>query len=407
MRTTRAIAGALRAAWAVVRQNPWRSLVTLAICGLGTAGVVIGGAVGQAQLRAMQTRLTALGGRMIVVSPNKLPPYPGRTRQLEHFISLEPEDAVAVADQVPHLQAVVPVAARNSTLRLRSHASRIRLLGTDPDYLMVRGFALASGRFLKSFDQDQRVVVLGYATSRELDPQGGGPGEIVSMGGQPYEVVGVLQPQGVNFAGEDEDHQAIIPLATYRACIANRFWLSHLYLQLSPEADADETVRRVHKLLRERHNRRTDQVDDVIVRDMADVAALQSGLLATALWVVSATSGLLLLLGVVGIATLMLQVVRQRRAEIGLRRAIGARPSDVALQFFLEGMGLAAVGVLAGLALGILGAVVGQELLGGPVTIRLPLLALAVLVSLGAGGIACLVPAIAAARLEPAAALRS
>ena len=201
--------------------------------------------------------------------------------------------------------------------------------------------------------------------------------------------------------------QAFIPLDTYRQTISNRLWLSFLYLQLSPQADADATVRQVQRLLRERHNRRTDQVDDVIVRDMADVSAQHTGLLATALWVVSVSSGLLLLLGVVGIATLMLQVVRQRRAEIGLRRAIGATPFDVALQFFMEGMGLAIAGVLAGLLLGLVGTWIGQILISSAVAVQLPLLFVAVLVSLLAGGMACLVPAIAAARMEPAAALRS
>ena len=102
-----------------------------------------------------------------------------------------------------------------------------------------------------------------------------------------------------------------------RVLIANRFWLSHLYLQLVPDADAEAVVKTVQHDLRERHNRRSDQVDDVIVRDMADVAVQQSSLLAAALWVVSVTSGLLELVGIVGIATLMLQVVRQRRGEIG------------------------------------------------------------------------------------------
>ena len=407
MRMSRAISGAMRAAWAVVRQNRWRSLLTLTICGLGSGGVIIAGAFGQAHMSELDQRLNALGGRLVVVSPNKLPAYPGRPRQLDHFISLEPEDAEEVAERIPQLQAVVPVMARNSTLRMDGYASRIQLLGTNHDYLKVRGFTLARGRFLQPGDAGQRVIVLAQGASRELNSQGVQPGAIILLGGQPYEVIGIMQPQGVNFAGEDEDHQAFIPLDTYRQKISNRFWLSYLYLQLTPQADAENTVRLVQRLLRERHNRRTDQVDDAIVRDMADVSAQQTGLLAMALWVVSATSGLLLLLGVVGIATLMMQVVRQRRAEIGLRRALGATPFDVALQFFMEGMGLAIAGVIAGLLLGLFGTWVGQQVMNNAVAVQLPLLVIAVIVSLLSGGLACLVPAIVAARMEPAAALRS
>jgi putative ABC transport system permease protein len=406
MDAARAIDGAARAAWMVVNQNRWRSALTLTICGIGTAGVIVAGAIGNAQVIDMQRRLDAVGGRLVVVSPNTVPPYPGRSRQIEHFISLEPSDASALRDAIPELQAVVPVIARNSTLRLGHNASRIRLLGTVPAYAPVRGFAIAKGRFLAGNDEGQRVIVLGNAASRELDPEGAHLGAVVWLGGQPYEVVGVLHPLGVNFAGEDEDHQAFIPLETYRHRVANRWWLSYLYLQVAAVADSANTLREVIKVLRARQSRFGDQVDDMIVRDMAEVVAQQSALSATAVWVVSLTSGLLLVLGMVGIATLMIQTVRQRRGEFGLRRAVGATPFDVAVQLFMEAMGLASLGVLGGLIVGMAGSLAGQWLWEASVTVDTGLLLLTVSSSLVVSGLACLVPALIAARIEPAAALR-
>jgi putative ABC transport system permease protein len=406
MDAARAIDGAARAAWMVVNQNRWRSALTLTICGIGTAGVIVAGAIGNAQVIDMQRRLDAVGGRLVVVSPNTVPPYPGRSRQIEHFISLEPSDASALRDAIPELQAVVPVIARNSTLRLGHNASRIRLLGTVAAYAPVRGFTIAKGRFLAGNDEGQRVIVLGNAASRELDPEGARLGAVVWLGGQPYEVIGILRPLGVNFAGEDEDHQAFIPLDTYRHRVANRWWLSYLYLQVAADADSANTLREVVKVLRARQSRFGDQVDDVIVRDMAEVAAQQSALSATAVWVVSLTSGLLLVLGMVGIATLMIQTVRQRRGEIGLRRAVGATPFDVAVQLFMEAMGLASLGVLGGLIVGMAGSLAGQWLWEAFVTVDTGLLLATVSSSLVVSGLAGLVPALIAARIEPAAALR-
>lgn len=406
MDAARAIDGAARAAWMVVNQNRWRSVLTLTICGIGTAGVIVAGAIGSAQVIDMQRRLDAVGGRLVVVSPNTVPPYPGRSRQIEHFISLEPSDASALRDAIPELQAVVPVIARNSTLRLGHNASRIRLLGTVAAYAPVRGFTIAKGRFLAGNDEGQRVIVLGNAASRELDPEGARLGAVVWLGGQPYEVVGILHPLGVNFAGEDEDHQAFIPLDTYRHRVANRWWLSYLYLQVAADADSTNTLREVVKVLRARQSRFGDQVDDVIVRDMAEVAAQQSALSATAVRVVSLTSGLLLVLGMVGIATLMIQMVRQRRGEIGLRRAVGATPFDVAVQLFMEAMGLASLGVLGGLIVGMAGSLAGQWLWEAFVTVDTGSLLVTVSASLAISGLACLVPALIAARIEPAAALR-
>jgi putative ABC transport system permease protein len=406
MDAARAIDGAARAAWMVVNQNRWRSVLTLTICSLGTAGVIVAAAIGNAQVIDMQKRLDAVGGRLIVVSPNTVPPYPGRSRQIEHFISLEPSDATALRDTIPELQAVVPIIARNSTLRLGHNASRIRLLGTVADYAPVRRFTIARGRFLAQGDEGQRVIVLGDAASRELDPDGARPGAVVWLGGQPYEVVGVLRPLGLNFAGEDEDHQAFIPLETYRHRVANRWWLSYMYVQVTADADSANTLREVIKVLRARQSRFGDQVDDVIARDMAEVAAQQSTLSATAVWVVSLTSGLLLMLGTVGIATLMIQTVRQRRGEIGLRRAVGATPFDVAVQLFMEAMGLASLGVLSGLIVGMAGSLAGHWLWEAFVTVDTGLLLVTVSSSLVVSSLACLVPALIAARIEPAAALR-
>jgi putative ABC transport system permease protein len=406
MHTQRALNGAARAAWAAVKQNVWRSTVTLIICGIGAAGVILAGAIGNAQVLEMERRLNALGGRLIVVSPNKLPPYPGRPRQLDHFISLEPEDGLALREQVADVQAAIPVVTRNVILRLGQNASRVRLLGTSPDYARVRGFTAVRGRFLASADAHQKVIVLGDAVSREISPNGVRVGEMVLVGGHPYEVVGVLRPLGVNFAGEDEDHQAFVPLETFQWRIANRLWLSHLYLQLPPTADSTEAVRNVTALLRARHNRSREQVEDVVVKDMAESAAEQSSLSLTAIWVVSLVGSLLLVLGVAGIATLMIQIVRQRRAEIGLRRALGATPIDIACQLLMEGIGLSAVGILGGVALGIGGAFATRLIWNEFIALDTVLLALTVTASLAVSGLACLIPSLMAAQVEPAAALR-
>jgi putative ABC transport system permease protein len=406
MNSRRAVSGAARAAGVVIRQNRWRSAATLTICGIGTAGVIVAGAIGNAQVVEMQRRLDAVGGRLIVVSPNTVTPYPGRPRQLEHFISLEPTDIESIRSEIASVDAIVPVAARDSTVRLGNNAARVRLIGTVAEYAQVRRFTPARGRFLANEDHSERVVVLGDAVSRALHPQGVRPGDVVWLGGQPYETVGILQPLGVNFAGEDEDRQVFIPLETYRHRVANRLWLSHLYLQVNADADSADTAREVVRVLRARHDRFDGQVDDVIARDMAEAAVQQSSLSATAVWIVSLTSGLLLVLGVVGIATLMVQTVRQRRGEIGLRRAVGATPLDVAVQLFLEAMALAGAGVIGGVVVGMTGALAGQALWGTVLTVDSSILLLTVVMSLAVSGIACLVPALMAARVEPAAALR-
>jgi putative ABC transport system permease protein len=354
----------------------------------------------------IQARLRMLGGGLLIVSPNQVPPHPGRTRQLQHFISLTPEDGAALAAELPQVQQVVPAAVRNTTVQLGGMALRVRLVGTTPEYEQLRGFTLQRGRFFQAREHSDRVIVLGHAISQDLQPNGVHPGQEVYLAATPYQVTGVLQPQGINFAGEDEDHQVFIPLDTYRRRVANRPWLNHLYVQLSTKADAPATTRRLQELLREQHGQEPEELDDVVVRDMAEMASHQTELLATATWAVAVTSGLLLTMGVAGIVTLMILVVRQRRTEIALRRAFGATPAIVALQFFLEGTALAAAGVLVGLVLGSGGAVLVVRLLAAPVPLHLDLLVWSTAVSLGTSAVACTLPALLAARIDPGITLR-
>jgi ABC-type antimicrobial peptide transport system permease subunit len=396
---------AVRAAASVLVLNRWRSLLTLAVCGMGTAGVIAAGVLAEIHLAEMGSRLSALGGNLLVVSPNKLPPFPGRARQLDHFISLLPEDAIALQGVSP-TSTVVPVVASQSTIRLNGRSARVRLVGTTVDYLDVRGFTLEDGRFLKRGDEGERVIVLGNAVGRELAPQGIPLGEILFLGGSPYTVIGILRPKGVNFAGEDEDHQVFVPLETYRRRIANHLWLSHLYVQVPSDTSPQRTVEAIQGLLRERHKRWDYQVDDVLVRNLADLAQGQSELLTTVVWVVSVTGVLLLLVGVAGISTLMMLVVRQRRAEIGLRRALGATPGDIAFQFFCEGIVLAALGIISGLVFGIIGSVVAAQTLSAEIQWTSQLPALGIILSLISSTIACIIPSLVAARLEPSVALQ-
>jgi putative ABC transport system permease protein len=365
------------------------------------------GVLAEINLTEMRNRLSALGGNLLVISPNKLPPFPGRPRQLEHFISLVPEDGVALKTLLSESATVVPVVARETTIRFGNRAARVRLIGTVPEYLNVRRFTLETGRFLSTTDDNERVVVLGAAASRELAPYGLKPGNAIFLGGNPYTVIGILHPQGVNFAGEDEDHQVFIPLTSYQRRISNRPWLSLVYVQLSSGADSRTVAPAIQTLLRQRHGRWDYEVDDTLLRNLADIAEEQSGLLTTVVWVVSVTSALLLLRGVIGIATLMILVVRQRQSEIGLRRALGATPPDIAFQFFLEGLVLAIAGVAIGFIVGAASSAIITYVLSLHVAPDYHLALIGILISLVASAAACVMHAALAARLQPSEALRA
>jgi putative ABC transport system permease protein len=383
-----------------------RSALALSSVAIGVAGVLLTSAVGAGASAELRDGVGATRD-LIVVRPAQVKRLVGRGSVRGAVTTLRPEDAEAIA-ALPAAAAVAASIDGSARLEAGSGGSvPAGVLGTDPSYAAIRGLRLRHGRFLDARDDEAsaRVVVLGARVARTLFGALDPVGREVRLRGLPFEVIGVLAPDGMKADGSDQDGTVFVPLRTALRRVYNRTWLSAVFVSVD-EGSAATAEQSIRALLRERHRLVAADDDDFAVQDQARLVALQREAIGSLTLVSSGLAAVALLVGGAGILALMLLSVKERTAEIGLRMAVGARPRDVLLQFLGEATALALGGWATGAALAVAG---GLAIAAGtawrlafPTGAAAVSLLMALTVGLGFGAL----PARRAARLPPITALR-
>ena len=395
-------------ALSTLRANRLRSLLTMLGIVIGNASVITLVGVGRGAQNLAEGQLSNLGANVLFVVPGN---NDTRRQGIDFPKTLVLEDAVAIAEQVPSVKRVAPQITLNEVLQVGGLTSSSSVLGVTPDFLPVRQFEMARGRFLSTSDQEsaRNVVVIGPDLATKMFPTQEALGRVLRIRNKAFEVIGVMAPKGAVF-GQNQDENAYIPLSTMVNQLSGRdrrFGVSLNFI--SVEAQGGDSVNaaafQITNLLRQRH--RILREDDFAVRSQKDALTIVSTITGGLTLMLAAIGGVSLLVGGIGIMNIMLVSVSERTAEIGLRKALGARSGDVLLQFLVESLVLASLGGAIGTAVGI-GAV---SLVGVvtplPAAIGSGTVLLTVLLSGSIGLFFGVVPARRAAQLDPIVALRS
>jgi putative ABC transport system permease protein len=298
----------------------------------------------------------------------------------------------------------------------RQRAVTVDVRGIEPQVMEIRGVPLAAGRGISPSDVDhrRRVVVLGDTVRRRLLGAEGRIGSWVRIGGKPFQVIGFLEHVGTQLSRDRMliDEHAWIPITTVQANWpqpwTDEFVISKILYRMPDPERLDDTEREVRAILAGQLRVAPDDDEAVVIHSA--VRMLRRLPLAQTRGVMFVLATATLVIGGIGILTMMLDSVFERRQEIGVRLAVGARRRDVVAQFFLETLTITALGGAAGVGLGI-GACAFLAGLDVPDVIPVPILspgtvALAVAVMTGVGLAAGVIPAWRAARVDPALTLR-
>jgi putative ABC transport system permease protein len=262
-------------------------------------------------------------------------------------------DARALMGSLPAARLGAPFASKAMPVRFGEIKVPSQLIATWPEYAAIRNLQLSAGRFFTEQEEidRERVVVLGNKIAARLF---GRPeaalGQAVLMFRAPVRVIGVLAPMGADIVGTDQDEQVLVPLSTFLRRFANQDWISGIYLQLAHPEDEAATKAAAAGILRQRHRIGPGQKDDfslVTARDTIQVQEQALSLVQTLGWISSSIS---FAVGGLGILSIMVLLVRIRRLEIGIRRAVGARRRDIVRQFMLEAGLMAGAGGVLGVA---------------------------------------------------------
>jgi ABC-type antimicrobial peptide transport system permease subunit len=265
-------------------------------------------------------------------------------------------DARAIESSIPNVRIVSAVQNKRGITAVNGDRSIVtRGFGVEPDWIDIRRWAVAEGEFLTADDAASvaRVTILGQKVARALFPDGGAVGSTIRVNNDPYTVKGVFIEMGVDAGGDDWDHRLVVPLTTSSRRLFERPYLEQIVMLVDDPAKLKTTAEQVRDLLRVRHGMGPGKPDDFFVREPADVEGAAVDVSWT-LWVaLLATAFAALVASGIVVMNVMLLSVAQRKREIALRRAVGARAADVSQHFLLESVFVVLIGGLIGAILGV------------------------------------------------------
>ncbi len=369
---------------------------------IGVAAVVLLTSMGEGLRTYMVAEFTQFGTNIVGVNPGKATTLGMPTGVLNSARPLSLADAQALK-RLPYVRAILPLVQGSASVEGGGRERQTVVSGTGDELTTALSFRVALGKFLPPDDPNapRSFAVLGSKLRSELFGARNPLGERIRVGGQRYTVIGVMESKGTMF-GFDLDDAVYIPVAKGLE-LFNREGLFEIDVMYEKGAPVEEVVEGVKRVLTARHGG-----EDFTITTQQQMLDVLGSVLNVVTLAVGALGGISLLVGGVGIFTIMTIAVRERTAEIGLLQAIGARRRQIRDVFLGESLLLAGFGGLCGILLGLACiAVLGLALPTLPVRPAWPYLALAVVVALVIGLIAGVLPALRAAQLDPVESLRA
>jgi putative ABC transport system permease protein len=395
--------------------NKLRSMLTVLGIVIGVAAVIAMLSIGQGAQHSITSQIESVGTNLVFVSPGAVR-QGGVSSGAGSAGTLTMDDANALVN-LPNVVAVAPEVDGRAQVTYLGQNLNTRVIGVTPDYQTLRNFTMADGEFVSQSNLVARssVVVLGSAVADQLfGGTAGAVGQNVRIRGQPYRVIGVLTSKGgTGFLNQDD--QILVPLTTAQTRLVGTSFFrgANVINTINIEADSPNNVQtvitEVTDVMRTRHNT-SPGTDDFTVSSQQDILGAITQVTSTLTIFLGGIAGISLLVGGIGIMNIMLTSVTERTREIGLRKAVGARRSDILVQFLVESMVLSLLGGIIGIALGWgIGQIVGLVQMGGSTItplLTLSSILLATLFSMAVGLFFGIYPASRAARLQPVEALR-
>lgn len=389
-----------------ILRNKTRSFLTTLGVVIGVASVILLTSIGNGLTVFIEEQFQNLGSNLLIVSPGEIVNEDGGFNQEAAALSLASsklslKDAKALERGGAPLTGVTPVIEGAADIRSSQGKRQGFTVATGADYTDLRNTRAEKGRFFSNADVtgSRKVVVIGSKIADKLYEGVNPVGESVTINRVKFEIVGVAEPKSAgSFGGPDIDSSVYIPITTAGSALGLDK-ISYILVAIDKEENIELGKRRVEEIMNKRLNE-----EDFSVTDQSEILETIQTILGTLTLGLAGIAAISLVVGGIGIMNIMLVAVSERTREIGLRKALGATPNNILVQFLIEASVLSTLGGVIGILIGILGAYALRSFF--PATPALSSILLAFGVSLATGIVFGVFPARKASKLSPIEALR-
>jgi len=348
----------LRIAWSGITANKLRSGLTILGMTIGVASVIVLIAVGNGSSNAVKSTIQSLGTNVLLVQS-------GGGRGGARFsgsstVSLTSKDAEALQQpgKAPDVKSASPVVNASSVKLVNNGTSYepSSFVGTTPSYLAAHSYRVQEGAAFTEADvkEHKRVAVIGQTVVQELFAGASALGQNIKVNGSNFEVVGVLASKGTNGA-TNEDDVVMSPISTVEDSLTGYGSISSITVEAKSESVLNAAEGEVTSLIEERHKITNTAEPGFNVLNQGSLLSTSSSTSSVFTTLLGEVAAISLLVGGIGVMNIMLVSVTERTREIGIRKAIGARRSDILTQFLTEAVLVSLIGGFTGVLVGVLG----------------------------------------------------
>jgi putative ABC transport system permease protein len=384
----------------------------LAILGvfLGTFSLIVVSNLSDSLTKKTEKETEKLGKNLLIIRSGVIRRFGTVTRLLSEATTLTVEDSEAILQSSPYIKAVSPSGNKTFPVRYGDISLKsILVIGVTPNYTEVRNFNVEEGSFITEVDNKNlnRVAVLGKEVSKNLFGEINPIGQHILIWRVPCRVIGLMEEKGVDISGFNQDNQIFIPLNTFLRRFVNKDYINSISVQTVDEKYIPMVKTDIEDLLRKRHKIRGEQKDDFTVIDLKDVMALKTQAMSMVNILGKVAAAVSFFIGSIGILSIMILIVNERRVEIGIRRAVGSRKRDIILQFIIESAFISLSGGIIGVLVSFITTVIILTLSKLPFTISLTGLMTSFIASVGVGILAGIYPSKKATKIQPIDVIRA
>jgi len=397
---------AFKISYDAVMSNKLRSVLTTLGIIIGVAAVITLVALTQGAKTIIEEQLTSLGGNSLIVNSGKRAGTGIVTRSnIKNPLTAADADAIRNLSMVTFVSPIIDTAA---TVVSGNRNWFTTIVGVSTDFININDWFPDQGNFFNNKDvlSDARVCVIGKTVANNLFGYQNPIGKSVRIRNNSFKVIGVMSPIGQTPSGKDQDDVILVPYTTLQKRIMGISHVDNISVSVKNSGDVPVAQTRIIELLRERHKIRPNMVDDFYVKTQLSIIERIFTISKIMTILLGSIASISLIVGGIGIMNIMLVSVGERTREIGIRMAVGAKESDILIQFLVEAVFISIAGGTIGIIVGIAGSKISSSFTGWPGVISLGSILIAFGFAAIVGIFFGIYPARKASKLDPIEALR-